>query len=285
MSTEYGQLRDLEPRDVGVVDMNNGAGTADQAHIRWPFSQPFGPAPLYGAPPYAYRDARTITTVMRLDGATLANYLPPGLDLGTDAPLGVVAASDYPETAFGPYRELSFFVRVTVKGRTFMYSPLMYADGEGAIAAGRELWGFAKKTALMELTRDEHAWHFSAERQGRLITELEFRPQQQSTPEELALVDHPTLTLRLIPPLSGRGAPDIAQLVSTVNEKRPHINNDGIVRRWTGVAEWALSDFPADPLGAFRPVQVLASWMTEYDCDLPAGELVHDYVGGANRDC
>ncbi|ORA22899.1 acetoacetate decarboxylase family protein [Mycobacterium aquaticum] len=243
----------------------------------WSFSQPYGPAALYGAPPYPYRDARTISALMRFDGSKVAPYLPPGLELESDRPLGVVAASDYVETAFGPYHELAFFVKVTVEGRPFMYSPLMYADGEVAVASGRELWGFAKKTARMALVCKRGAWHFTAERHGQVITDLKFQPQEQKTPEEMALVDFPTLTLRLIPPLSGRGVPDIAQLVSTVNVKTPHING-GMVQRWSGSSDCVLSDTELDPLGAFKPVEMLASWMTEYDCDLPAGELVRDYI-------
>lgn len=243
----------------------------------WSFSQPYGPAALYGPPPYAYRKARTISTAVRLDASGIAPYLPPGVEVGADTALGVIAASDYPESGFGPYRELSFFVRVTAFGGTFMYSPLMYADGEAAIAAGRELWGFAKKAAQMGLTDHGGEWRFSAERHTERIAHLRFEPQERRTPDEMALVDHPTLTLRLIPPLSGQGAPDVAQLISTVNVKTPHVQN-GRLCRWTGATEWVLGDTPLDPLGAFRPIEYLAAWMTEYDCDLPAGQLVHDYA-------
>jgi acetoacetate decarboxylase len=243
----------------------------------WSFSQPYGPAALYGPPPYAYRKARTISAAVRLDRAGIAPYLPPGVEVDAEPVLGVIAASDYPESGFGPYRELSFFVRVTAFGGTFMYSPLMYADGEAAIAAGRELWGFAKKTAEMKLTDHGAEWSFSAERHAERVASLRFEPQERRTPDELALVDHPTLTLRLIPPLDGHGAPDVAQLISTVNVKTPR-TQDGRLCRWTGAAEWVLSDTPLDPLRAFRPIEYLSAWMTEYDCNLPAGQLVHDYV-------
>jgi hypothetical protein len=66
--------------DIESSDHMDGAN-------RWSFSQPYGPAALYGPPPYAYRDARTITTVMRFDGTRLEPYLPPGLELGTATPV------------------------------------------------------------------------------------------------------------------------------------------------------------------------------------------------------
>lgn len=245
-------------------------------HEDWPFSQPFGPSPLYGPPPYAFRKARTISALVRFDGTAIAPYLPPGVNLTEARPLGVIAASDYPDTELGSYRELSFFVRTTAHDRTFMFSPLMYADGDGAIAAGRELWGFAKKVATMALTEVGNGWHFTADRKGHRIADIHFRPQQQQTPDELVEVDFPTLTLRLIPSQTGRGRPDIAQLISTSNVKRPCTAN-GMDARWVGTSDVSIFETATDPLSPFSPVETLASWMTQYDCDLPAGDLVHDY--------
>jgi acetoacetate decarboxylase len=248
-------------------------------HEGWSFSQPFGPSPLYGSPPYAFRNARTISTLVRFDGSAIRQYLPPGVHLTETRPLGVIAASDYPDTELGSYHELSFFIRTTAHDRAFMFSPLMYADGDGAIAAGRELWGFAKKSASMEFTEISDGWHFTADRNGHRIADIHFRPLQQQTPDELAEVDLPTLTLRLIPSQSGRGRPDIAQLISTSNVKRP-CRSHGVDARWVGTADVSMCESSTDPLSPFSPAEVLTSWMTLYDCDLPAGDLVHDYRVG-----
>lgn len=245
-------------------------------HEGWSFSQPFGPSPLYGAPPYAFRNARTISTLVRFDGSAMRQYLPPGVHLNEPRPLGIIAASDYPDTELGSYHELSFFIQTTAQDRPFMFSPLMYADGDGAIAAGRELWGFAKKSASMELTENSDGWHFTADRNGHRIADIRFRPLQQKTPGELAEVDFPTLTLRLIPSQSGRGRPDIAQLISTSNIKRPRTTH-GLDARWVGASEVSIGESSTDPLSPFTPIEVLTSWMTLYDCDLPAGDLVYDY--------
>ncbi|GAB7003396.1 acetoacetate decarboxylase [Nocardioides sp. AN3] len=242
----------------------------------WSFSQPFGPSPLYGPPPYAFRGARTITSLVRFDGAAIAPYLPPAVNLTEVQPLGIIAASHYPDTELGSYHELSFFVRATALDRTFMFSPLMYADGDGAVAAGRELWGFAKKVATMALTEAGEYWRFTADRNGHRIADVRFRPQQQGTPDALAAVDFPTLTLRLIPSRTGRGRPDIAQLISTSNLKRPCTAN-GMDARWVGTSDVSILGTASDPVTAFSPVEMVSSWMTEYDCDLPAGDLVHDY--------
>lgn len=247
---------------------------------RWSFSQPFGPTPLYGPPPYAFHNARTISTLVRFDGTAIEPYLPPGVQLTDAQPLGVIAASDYPETELGSYHELSFFVRTSAHSRTFMFSPLMYADGDGAIAAGRELWGFAKKVARMAFVQVDDGWRFTADRNGQRIADIHFQPNKQGTPDDLTKVDFPTLTLRLIPSHLGRGRPDIAQLISTSNVKRPCSVN-GLDARWLGTSEVAISESATDPLSPFSPIQTMASWMTQYDCDLPAGDLVHDYRVGS----
>ena len=51
------------------------------------FSQPYGPAQLYGPPPYAYRNARSITTVFTAaDRVGIEQFLPPGWRLLTPEP-------------------------------------------------------------------------------------------------------------------------------------------------------------------------------------------------------
>lgn len=255
-------MRELPTATIGAVDA-------------WAFSQPFGPAPLYEAPPYAYRDATTVSTAVQFDGELVAPFLAPGLELAAQ-PVGVIAASSYPDTAFGPYNELAIFVRVSFAGQDFMYSPLMYADNEGAICAGRELWGFAKKAATMHWDGDREACRLTVERQGSKVIELHYRAELQGRHAASALVDFPTLTLRLIPPHDGKGAADIAQLISTTNVKRLR-TFQGAEARWSGTVDLTLGDSTSDPVAAFTPLEVLGSWLSSYDCDLPAGELVHDY--------
>lgn len=243
------------------------------------FSQPFGPSPSYGPPPYPYEGATSISTLVRLDSERVAAHLPPGVSQGPDG-LGLIAVSDYLSTSFGPYREFSVFVHAIFEGREYMYSPIMLADSAEAVAAGRELWGFAKKTADMTFHDEYPRQEFTATgNEGTKVANLRFESTEQTSPAEISRVDLPTLTLRLIPSLNAGSTPDIAQLVATVNPKTPLTDADGTVLRWTGVAQINVESTPELPLADFRPIETITAWMTRYTCLLPAGELVHDYLG------
>src|ERR1700760_2587116 len=101
------------------------------------FSLPYGPAQLYGPPPYAYRDARSVTAVyVTGDRAGIEEFLPPGVEIAGPEPLVLTTVSHYPQTGFGVYNEFWIYVRVTFRGQRFMYAALMYADSESAIASG-----------------------------------------------------------------------------------------------------------------------------------------------------
>lgn len=242
------------------------------------FSQPHGPARLYGRPPYSYRDARTITVAYIGNANGIAPFLPPGVEVADPEPLVAASVSHYGKTPFGSYHEIWFYVRATFRGERFVYAALMYADGELAIAAGRELWGFPKKRADMSLTLDGEQWNFKAHRSGQRLLDLSFVADNSDTAVLADTFNHPTLTLRLIPNFTGEGDPDIAQLIRFSNEKRLRVNALGTLEREGGRAAVTLGqDTAADPLSGFNPKRVLGAWMSEYDCEVPAGQLVHDY--------
>lgn len=243
------------------------------------WSQPYGPAQSYLKPPYRYRDAVAMSVAVEFDRDGVTPFLAPDLQLADHRPFGVISASWYPDTDFGAYHELAFFVRVVFGDQPFMYSPLMYADGEAAVLAGREQWGFAKKWATMSLVEDAGSHRFTVDRPaGRPLVELTFLPRPAGVDDLLARAAHPTLTLRLIPGLAGEAGPAVMQLVATDNPKRLHVDQ-ARPARVSGRASVVLAPGTAgDPVDGLRPTRVLGAWMSTYDCDLPGGSLIHDYL-------
>ena len=72
------------------------------------------------------------------------NMLPPGVVPDSDPPICQLCVCDYPSTTFGPYLEAFIMVRVKVDDVRYWYQPVIFTDREPALAAGREIWGFAK---------------------------------------------------------------------------------------------------------------------------------------------
>jgi acetoacetate decarboxylase len=250
---------------------------------RLSFSQPYGPAQLYGPPPYAYRDARSVTAVYTAaDRAGIQAFLPPGVELADAEPLVLTTVSHYPQSGFGCYNEFWVYVRVAFGGQRFMYAALMYADSESAMAAGRELWGFPKKLATMSLRQVADQWIFQAERPvGHRLLELSLVVEEVGAPPVIDEISLPALSLRLIPNFTGKGEPDIAQLLATNNEKRLRLNAFGGEERRQGRIHLEFHPTASDPIAVFAPKQLLGGWYFNYDAEAPAAyELIHDYKKG-----
>lgn len=250
------------------------------------FSQPYGPAQLYGPPPYAYRDARSITTVFTAaDRAGIEQFLPPGVEIADSEPLVLTTVSHYPQSGFGPYNEFWIYVRVTFGGERYMYAALMYADSEAATASGRELWGFPKKWAQMILRQESEQWFFTADRPvGHRLLELSLVIENDREPAMLKEVSLSALSLRFIPNYLGEGEPDLAQLLATNNVKQLRKNAFGGDERRQGRIHLAISPTAGDPIGVFAPKTILGGWYYNYDCEAPAAfRLVHDYKAAGRR--
>lgn len=105
------------------------------------------------------------------------------------------------------------YVRVSIEGRPFMYSPLTYVDGDAPLAMGREVLGFPKKFAKLEKSvAPSGPVIFTVERPARkrLVT-VTFTPDRAASPEEFDLLG--PVALRLIPSSVGAPEPSICELL------------------------------------------------------------------------
>ncbi|MEO8006182.1 MAG: acetoacetate decarboxylase family protein [Betaproteobacteria bacterium] len=244
------------------------------------FSQPFGRGMLYPRPPYSYRDAQMGLLLFRADAAAVRRNLPPGVTLIDKTPLCLVNFASYAHTAFGPYQEVYVAVQVQFRGETYMYSPMMFSDNEGATAAGRELWGFAKKRAAMRFERAGEQICFTAERPaGHPVISCSVTAERLATPAEFAAIAFPTLTMRIIPNHDAGSRPSVCQLLATRNQKRYHQSAFGTDELWSGRPALRIdSHSEVDPWHDFQPVELIGGWFSHSDLELPAATLVHDYL-------
>ncbi|MGV8872555.1 MAG: acetoacetate decarboxylase family protein [Rhodococcus sp. (in: high G+C Gram-positive bacteria)] len=243
------------------------------------FSQPYMAGELYPAPPYRYRGAESLCIVYETRAEPIRTMLPPGVTIESGLATVALVASSYQRTPFGSYREVYVKVGVDFHGERYMFSPMMYADSEGAIAAGRELWGFAKKHADMTFDLMPGQWAFVASRGGLPLMEASVACDRIGLPPESESVSHATLTMKLIPGTGGLGPPDVAQLVATRNKSVAHRDAFGDADCWHGRASLSIhSGSASDALHPFTPVSDCVGWYSHYDADLPAGEVIWDYL-------
>ena len=112
------------------------------------FSMPLG-ASLYPPPPYEFRRADQAWIQYEVDTEAIKQMLPPGVEPDSDPAVCEAWVCWYPWSTLGPYHEAYIMVRVVVEGVRYWYKPVIFTDSEVPLAAGREVWGFAKKLAVM----------------------------------------------------------------------------------------------------------------------------------------
>src|SRR5262249_35635347 len=144
-------------------------------------------------------------------------------------------------SSFGPYNEAYVMIRAQFEGQTFLYQPFIFTDNEIPLVAGREIWGFAKKLAVMERTSGGgglpygEQMLFTVERpRGQRIMTMSMSCDQLLDPAELEAV--PVLSTRLIPSAEADQSPSVCELVRLDVSAPLHVSADGTPKLWTGRA-------------------------------------------------
>lgn len=103
-------------------------------------------APLVPAFPFEMRNVTILTALYRTDRDAVGKLLPPPLEPASD--IVAVHLYDMPDSDyFGAYHESAIQVDVRIPGTNHRgaYSPYLFLDSDGGIAAGREMYGQPKK--------------------------------------------------------------------------------------------------------------------------------------------
>lgn len=250
---------------------------------------PLGFGTAYPPPPYLYRGVEDCSVVYEADPAGAEALLPPGVTAADDPPLCIAWARWVPFSTFGPYHEAYVMIRASFEGQAYLYQPFIFTDNEIPLAAGREIWGYAKKLAVM--TRH---WGGAGSSFGEQMVFTVQRPQGvpimtvtmacDSLADPGSLEQLPVLSTRLIPNSEAGRPPSVAELVRLDPPATLHTAADGSPKLWTGRASVTMGTrTDVDPWYLLAPKRVLAGYFGVYDFDLPHGRVVHDYLADAER--
>jgi acetoacetate decarboxylase len=256
----------------------------DNAALAQSYSQPIGPGGAYGPPPYLYRGVEDIFVAYEADRAGVEALLPPGLQPADDVPVCIAWARWVPFSSFGPYHEAYVMIRADLDGETYLYQPFIFTDNELPLVAGREIWGFAKKLAIMERHSGGAGQPFGEQ---TLFTVERPRGQRimtvsmacEATFDPAGLEDLPVLSTRLIPSCEPDRPPSVAELVRLDVTAPLHRSADGTPMLFTGRASVSMDcRSEVDPWHLLAPTRVLQGWFGVFDFDLHHGRVVKDYL-------
>jgi acetoacetate decarboxylase len=234
-------------------------------------------APYYQSPPFYYRNARAVIVTYATDTTAAAAMLPEGLELAPSplpdgSPLAVLMLVRYPASTLGPYREAILGIPCLWASAPYLYVPHIAVDSAPALVAGREVWGFPKEMARIDLARDQDLISGSVERPSgvRLVTAT-MRSETPLDPAEQPQLAG-TISLRVIPSPEEGKPPSLAELVSVPS------TDTRIREMWQGPATLAFdAESSFDPWYRL-PIRTLLSGIYQrWDFTMPHGKVIKSY--------
>ncbi len=154
-------------------------------------------SPAYSEKPFHYEDAHVYLFEYETDGDAVAELLPEQLSL-TDPPTATLAFIDFKRSSLGSYREVGLGVNVDYKGEPMRYALYLFLDQDVPILAGREIYGYPKKKAIISFKQEEDLLVMAAERpEGIQICSAVFRDTLKFDP--LPQMTETSIVLRVIP--------------------------------------------------------------------------------------
>jgi len=233
-------------------------------------------APAVQAPPFYYRNMELLIVGYRTDEDAALNLLPEDLELTLPATATIIFAK-YHFSTFGPYNEAILGVSCAWQGQPMTYLPNLFVTQEAPLIAGREIWGYAKKLAHVDVVQEHEQFMGIIERPvGNRIATAVMRTVHNVAPE--AFDFPPILSLKVIPNAEESDHPALAQLVSCDFRVTPILGTDGIAEVWSGPGSLHFnSPTDTDPWHELRVEEVLSCRYGRFNAFLPHGKILKQY--------
>jgi acetoacetate decarboxylase len=240
------------------------------------FSGP-GWSPLYPAPPHFYRNTENLLFFYETDLDPVLDLLPEEVEPSQENPIVMLWFQHAPFSTFGPHQGCYGYIECVFRGEKYLYMPYLWVTSDSALAAGRELWGDAKKLADIKINIANEEIVATLERPTgvRLIT-ARLRVEGFASPDDLGLTT-PGLCIKMIPGVEQSDQPAILQLVEDAMTPHPVIGSDGRAEVFGGPASVTF-DSPSQlsPISNLVPRQMLRSYYALMHIDLDYGKVLKE---------
>jgi acetoacetate decarboxylase len=200
--------------------------------------------------------------------------------------VAVLAFAKYRGGSVEPYNEVVLQVPCLYKGQTYLYIPSIYVTTDQAMASGRELFGFPKILATIELDSSDAQFTGQLSRHGVRVASISFKQQHMlfSVPlpaKEKVVLPSPFDQVMVLPEPTGtpQGLPFRAATTRFIpgGIAPQHIESlwrfeQGTFFAGEGSIEYAPSD--AEPLAKLPVVGVVASILFRGDMACYGGQVL-----------
>ena len=174
-------------------------------------------------------------------------------------------------TTQGGFKETAIYVQVEFNGIEGDYEPFLYVNSHLPLTGGREIWGFQKKLADIDIRHDMEAVLAQTNRLGHQIVKALVVPNYESEMSEVPWSEGGVFSLKYIPSAEEKGNP-VRELVLTPGEFTAH---EG--KFFGGNASVKFERSEIDPTYLLEPKKIYSGFYGKGDLYLPFGKVVFDY--------
>ncbi|MGD8699423.1 MAG: acetoacetate decarboxylase family protein [Gemmatimonadales bacterium] len=223
-------------------------------------------------PPFRYEGSRVVSVGFRTSPEVLRALVPEPL---VPNPAGQASALIVHHHIVAPmplsYYEAFLAVPVSHEGAAGVYIPVLYLDEAAAITGGREIWGFSKFGAEIQIVEEEGRVQASVRTGGVTLIDMSVRTGDTLEPIP-ETPNAPIFNVKLIPSVEKSAPPDVLQLTATT------LGDRKFTELRPGVGRLEFGSTPIDPLGSIPILEILEAACYEDNFILDYGEVVHDYL-------
>jgi acetoacetate decarboxylase len=235
----------------------------------WGFTNPII-SDLYGKPPLVWKDMDIHLVVYETDTENIEKVIPEPLKARTNTVIVWQSHFDLGTTQ-GAFSETAIYVQVEYNGIKGDYEPFLYVDNHLPLTGGREIWGYQKKMAEMEMAHEMEAVRWQTNRLGHEIVKALVVPRYEAKMDEIPWSPDGVFSLKYIPSAEEGGEP-IRELILTEGQ---FTAKEG--KFFGGPASIRFERSEIDPTYILEPKKILGGYFGKGDLYLPMGKIVYNY--------
>lgn len=225
---------------------------------------------LYGKPPLVWKDMRVQLVVYETGIENVRRVIPEPLEPRTNIVITWVSEFELGTTQ-GAFKEMAIYVQVKFNDIEGDYEPFLYVNSTLPLTAGREIWGYQKKLAEIELFHEQEAVRGQVNRLGHQILKALAVPEYVASMDEVPWSSGGVFSLKYIPSAEEGGKP-LRELVLTPGE---FTAQEG--KFFGGRASVVYERSEIDPTYYLEPKRIIGGFFGQGDLYLPLGKVVHRY--------
>lgn len=227
------------------------------------FSQP-AHTPLYGRPPYVYEDVEMFQILFAPTPDSVHSLLPYPIEPAPRCRASCIFAR-YPSIkGLEPYQECLILLAANYYGKRVVYCPFAWVDTDEALCAGREIWGYPKKLAQIDLTVNKDTAKGRLIRNGTTIIEASVGLLERGKLQHILFED--IILQKIIPNIEG--GPSMKQLCQV------RLQDYSLSLLRGGPATLSLSGSKHDPVASLTPTQIVGGVYGRGRMTLPFGTIL-----------